>query len=521
MKRKTKRKLIAGLFSVTLVAAAGIGVIYYGGYNYYSDHFYDNVTINGIDVGRLTADQAVQKLDRYIGDYLLTVETSKGAKENLLGPNFEYHYQDSGEVKSLLSDKQDARKWIAEYNKPQTYEVAEDITIDTDLLKMQFEALDMCNEENMTAPTDAYIALNEETQKYELFPETYGNKLMVKKAFAVVLEAALHSEPYVYIDDRYFVQPEILSDDPELTAVVDKLDAYMSCSVAYTLPDGNVEELDSDTIQTWLKVNKKFKVSIDESKVDKYIQQLATKYNTYGDKRSFVTSVGDTITIGGGDYGWVIDKKAEKEQLLQDIASGGRQVRPLMFEQEARYWGEDDIGNSYAEVDISNQHMYLYLDGELVLDSDVVTGNVNRGNGTPDGIFKVNYKEKNATLVGENYSSSVTYFMPFAYNVGFHDAGWRSAFGGRIYLSSGSHGCVNMPREKAEELFEILPVGTPVIVYYRDEVTLTAENARISNAYSYLSPEQIEARDKAIEEAKKAAEEAAARDDADDGDTIE
>ena len=102
-----------------------------------------------------------------------------------------------------------------------------------------------------------------------------------------------------------------------------------------------------------------------------------------------------------------------------------------------------------------------------------------------------------------------------------HDAGWRSAFGGSIYLSSGSHGCVNMPRAKAEELFDILPVGTPVIVYYRDEVILTAENARISNAYSYLSPEQIEAREKAIEEAKKAAEEAAARGDDDDGDTIE
>ena len=521
MKRKTKRKFIAGLLGITIVAASGCGVIYYGGYNYYSDHFYDNVKINGIDVGRLTAEQAVQKLDRYIGDYLLTVETSKGAKENLLGPNFEYHYQDSGEVLSLLKDTQDERNWVTEYNKPVEYEVAEDITIDTELLKMQFEALDMCNKENMTPPTDAYIALNEETQKYELFPETYGNKLMVKKAFAVVLEAALHSEPYVYIDDRYFAQPEIYSDDPELTGIMEKLDAYMNCSVTYELPDGSTEVLDNDTIQTWLKLNKKFDVSIDKEKITKYVQSLATKYNTYGDKRNFETSVGDTIIIGGGDYGWVINKAAEEEQLFQDISEGGPHVRNLIFEQEARYWGDDDIGNSYAEVDISNQHMYLYLDGELVLDSDVVTGNVNRGNGTPDGIFKINYKEQNATLVGENYTSSVTYFMPFAYNVGFHDAGWRSAFGGSIYLSSGSHGCVNMPRDKAEELFEILPVGTPVIVYYRDEVILTAENARISNAYSYLTPEQIEAREQAIKDAEAAAAEAAARGDADDGDTIE
>ena len=37
----------------------------------------------------------------------------------------------------------------------------------------------------------------------------------------------------------------------------------------------------------------------------KYVQQLASKYNTFGRKRSFKTSSGDTIEIGGGDYGWV------------------------------------------------------------------------------------------------------------------------------------------------------------------------------------------------------------------------
>ena len=46
-----------------------------------------------------------------------------------------------------------------------------------------------------------------------------------------------------------------------------------------------------------------------------------------------------------------------------------------------------------------------------------------------------------------------------------------------------------MPSELAEKLYQILPTGTPVIAYYREPVELTAENAKISNAYSYVNKE--------------------------------
>ena len=90
-------------------------------------------------------------------------------------------------------------------------------------------------------------------------------------------------------------------------------------------------------------------------------------------------------------------------------------------------------------------------------------------------------------LKGEDYESDVTYFMPFAYNVGIHDASWRNGrFGGNIYKSSGSHGCINAPLEVVEKMYGKVEVGTPVIAYYREKVELTAENAKISNAYSYV-----------------------------------
>jgi lipoprotein-anchoring transpeptidase ErfK/SrfK len=200
--------------------------------------------------------------------------------------------------------------------------------------------------------------------------------------------------------------------------------------------------------------------------------------------------MGDTVKIGGGDYGWVIDKEKEKAQIYEDLAQGGAITREPVYNQTAIQYGPDDIGPTYIEIDYTNQHLWYYKEGELVLDTDIVSGNINKNNGSPDGVYKIVYKERNATLVGEGYSSPVDYFMPFAYNVGIHDASWRSQFGGTIYKTSGSHGCINAPAEIAKELFEQVEVGTPVIAYYRETVYLRAENHRISNAYSYVSDEK-------------------------------
>jgi len=55
--------------------------------------------------------------------------------------------------------------------------------------------------------------------------------------------------------------------------------------------------------------------------------------------------------------------------------------------------------------------------------------------------------------------------MPFNGNIGFHDAYWRSEFGGKIYKTSGSHGCINMPPAAAKVMFENIKRGVAVLVY--------------------------------------------------------
>lgn len=129
----------------------------------------------------------------------------------------------------------------------------------------------------------------------------------------------------------------------------------------------------------------------------------------------------------------------------------------------------DDIGGTYVEVSIADQTMWCYKDYEVVVETPVVTGNPNKGNATPSGsVWAFDCHKSPATLgsyVTQGYSSYVNYWMSFTGNVGIHDSSWRSSYGGDIYLTNGSHGCVNTPYEAAKKIYETVSVGTAVFVY--------------------------------------------------------
>jgi lipoprotein-anchoring transpeptidase ErfK/SrfK len=126
----------------------------------------------------------------------------------------------------------------------------------------------------------------------------------------------------------------------------------------------------------------------------------------------------------------------------------------------------NDIGGTYIEVDMTMQKLYGYKDGEKVIETDIVTGNMRRNWDTPAGVNYVYAKQKKRILRGANYATPVDYWMPVVGNIGLHDANWRSEFGGEIYQTDGSHGCVNIPPEVMPIIYETYEVGTPVIMFY-------------------------------------------------------
>lgn len=144
--------------------------------------------------------------------------------------------------------------------------------------------------------------------------------------------------------------------------------------------------------------------------------------------------------------------------------------REPVYKQKANSHGANDYGDSYVEINLTAQHLFLYKNGQLIIDTDFVSGSLAGGNASPTGAYGITYTERNATLKGRNangssYATPVSYWMPFAGNVGMHDATWRSDFGGTIYKRSGSHGCINLPASAAKTIFENVAAGYPVLVY--------------------------------------------------------
>lgn len=122
-----------------------------------------------------------------------------------------------------------------------------------------------------------------------------------------------------------------------------------------------------------------------------------------------------------------------------------------------------ELGDTFVEVDISEQNLYLYVDDELYLTADVVTGKKNKYD-TRLGCNPIYAKQTDRYLKGDDYNVHVDFWLPFDKGQGLHDASWRKTFDDDDYLN-GSHGCVNMKYADAKTVYENVSVGTKVLVH--------------------------------------------------------
>lgn len=470
---------LASIVTASLIASAVIG--YVGTGIFYENHFYPKSKVNGQDVSNKSIDDAVSVMSNAADSYELDVITRTGVHYKIDGDDIAYEFIKNGSVDDFLK-KQEAFNWINEIGKNHEYSITTTTTFDEDKLLEKANKLPCFDKEKQIKPTDATIEMVGDS--IQVMKESQGDYLRKDVAVDKIVNAVRNGDSSIIFDDECYVKPQITTTSEKITNAMAKIEKSFSTQINLMFGDDSLV-ITPEEIKSWITIDDEYNVVVNEEKAAQYAQKAASQFNTFGSKRKFKTHSKKIVEIGGGDYGWIVDKPSEAKQLIEDVKTGGYIERNPVFAQTAKVLGHDDIGDTYVEIDYTKQHMYYYKDGKCVLHCDVVTGNLSQNNGSPDGLFKIGYKQSPATLVGEGYSSPVEYFMVFAYNVGFHDASWRNEFGDEIYKTKGSHGCINMPLDKAKKLYEMIEVGTPIIAYYSESVTLTAENAKISNAYSY------------------------------------
>lgn len=451
------KKILIGMIVLFVLAAAGI----YGlGVYFFSSHFLPDSSINGLDISYQTAKSVQQAIADEIATYTLTVYEMDAKEEKIVAEQIGLQYEENKDIGHLVSS-QKKWTWFLSLNDPKKYTTEAITTYDKKKLKKTVKALECFKE--MQAPADAYIEKTE--NGFEIVPEVEGDTLEQKKVIAQVQKAVENGQPVVdLVEKECYVLPQVYRDDETLVQHKEQLDRLATAKITYDFQDRN-EVLDSEILQDWVVQGEDGKYQLDEAQLKEYVHQLAVKYDTYGSERDFRTAEGNMIKVKGGDYGWVIYEEKEVEALRANIEAGEEVIREPEYLYRGYNREENDIGDTYVEVDLTKQRMCFYLNGTLLVDTPVVTGRPDKDRVTPTGVYALDNKKSPAVLKGEDYASPVTYWMPFNKDVGIHDAAWRSEFGGEIYKKDGSHGCVNTPPDMAEKIYNNIEIGVPIIVY--------------------------------------------------------
>ena len=484
-KKKKKRRSLLAFWLSFLILAGALGGIYYYGYQYCQTHFMPGTTINGYDCSDMTVDEAQRWFDIAAKNYVMNIRFRGGETETLSAEDMGFSYQPDGSIDVLLQN-QDETLWPKYYLEENHYTITPTGTYDPDILEASLRALPELQEENMILPEDAYIQFRDGTEdtdgEFVIVPDVKGSTIDLDQLAAGVGDAAARYEEMVDAEEIPYAYKTAgtQADDAKLVARCMDLNDMVGASLTYVMPDKEEIRLNSDVLKDWLVKDKKGRLVKDEEiwkeKISDFVQTLADNGNTVGMKRHFNATLQGPIVVEGGFYGYAVDQEAERNRLAKDLENCVKDTRTpiywnLPYNEETEY---DGIGTTYIEADLSAQHVWCYIQGRLVMDCDCVSGTMSDGHATLAGVHGIMFKKRNALLQGlmpnssteYEYETEVKYWMPFYTDVGFHDAWWRADFGGDIYLKDGSHGCINLPPEAAEELFSYCDENMPVVVYY-------------------------------------------------------
>ena len=482
---------------IVIIAAAAAAVIagfflYMNMGSKYNDVLYPNTFVNNVDVSELTPQEAEKKVLAQYDKYKLDITFRGGETESLEGSEFGYTYKLTDSFAKFL-ENQEILSWLPEQSKDHVYEVGVTVDYDEETLKKIIDTFPELQERNMEQPTDAYLDYVD--NQYTVVPSTEGTALDTDRVEETILLAVQDAEHTVEIEGPdYYKEPAVRTDDTLLNAQAEQLNTYANADIKYILPEGKEPaELTREMLKDWLKQDDAGNYIRDDAEYEDhlatFISEMSSKLKSDENTQSFDTTLDGTIEVELNEYstfsGYQIDIAAEMEQLKNDIASNQFIERAPIYSSEGNGNANHGIGDTYAEVNLTRQYVWYYEKGELKFEADIVSGTMTTWRYTPEGIYTLSIKESPHIMKGEInpstgkpiYEAPCTYWMNIipSLGIGFHDYDSRGDWSKDAYLYNGSHGCINMHGYDAEELFSLIQVGTPVVMYYTEPLNLRYE----------------------------------------------
>ncbi len=499
--------ILITILSFLLITFAGV---YFFGVFYFRHWFCPNTYVNGVNVTNKNFNVLDTLINESVVNHNLVIEDSDGTQIFIDGSEiYSYNYDEIGNAIQYIKDSQNPYLWVKCIFEKHEYVYSPKRYLDDKKLMQIVLNSKLGQKDRFDPKRRAEIKYTKE-RGYELIDDTQ-NLLDWELLNEIVMSASVEDVGYINLKEAgVYKSIERSEEEKKIISDWGKLEKTLDFNMTYKLATGEEITVDSAVISQMLLLDENGdfvfedgEAVIDSEKVLAFVQDMSDKYdNLYKDKY-FDTTSGGTVTIPYTrytTYGSLMNVKAEAEELEALIKShkspGERE--PIYIKKEDRGTYANNYGGTYVEVDITNQHMYYYVNNNLVFDTEVVTGCKANGNMTPDCVCFILNKARNVTLIGPGYESFVYYWMCITGQIGIHDATWRRTFGGEIYLWGGSHGCINTPLNKMSELYDMMEIGTPVIVHHyeppvveEDEDTLESDEDVIEDSEDTEETEEV------------------------------
>ena len=472
--KKTSPAKVAGIFIFVIILL--LLVAYVVGAFYFDEHLYPNTTIGDIDVSLMSLSDAEDAIEDVVDDYTLTIEGDDFTLE--LSADDASIVVEADEIVEEIDAERNNWAWIVEvFEDHDESDALVAANEGTGLEEAVTAAVEEYNE-SATQPTDATIVYNDSTGSFDVVAESIGTALDAEAVVALAEEALADLSETCELSDSELLQPSVISSDERVTTALETANTLLTADLWLAFKGTIIATISGSDVADLVSLDSDYNVTIDEDYLTTFAEELDEEYTTVGTARTYTRADGKEIEVEGGSWGWNIYVDGLVDTIVENLTAGTVgtvEIPCTMYGDVFTALGERDWGARYIDIDLTEQHVYFYDEnGDLIWESDCVTGTPDGEHDTPEGVYYITAKSSPETLTaydedGEiDYETEVTYWMAFVENsIGLHDATWQTEFGGTRYIDGyGSHGCVNLPLDAAAELYELVEVGDVVVVHW-------------------------------------------------------
>ena len=452
---------------ISLAVIASLLVGYVAGLAYYTNRFIPRTSYASVGIGGLTVEQAQSKVAEVLNERQIQIKEAGQPVAEIRVGDITGEYA----LETPLKQRYYQQNPVSWFTTLVSADNGGQLTSQVELKPADLEAnladQGVTNEGREPAKNAEIVYSDQEG--YYAQEGAAGNAIDYEVLSQEIMAAAQSGEQAVDLETAY-QQPALTTESDEVQEGLENIDQMIHTPITLQF-NGQEEQVPAELIEAALHFDENNQVTLDPEVLMPYLESLDEQYARYGMSVEFDSTLQGTITVPPGILGWSLDYDAEIAQLAADVQSQQAVTRPAKSLGGGIGFAGNGVGDTYIEIDLTYQMMYLYVDGVCIVSTDITSGQPKAE--TIPGANQVNEMLHQTELKGYNQFSKVEYSTPVDYWIrfdhhaqGIHDATWQSWFGGDAWITNGSLGCINTPYWAVQTIYEYVDLGTPVLVFY-------------------------------------------------------